>query len=41
MCPTIQYKPSDHPDSLEIFRNQEIDRYNILIITVKKTLAEL
>lgn len=41
MVGKITYKPSDSPDSLEVFRNQEIDRYNVLIATMSKTLIEL
>jgi len=37
----LQYKVSENPKSLEIYRNQEIDRYNILIRVMKRTLAEL
>lgn len=39
--PPINYKASANPDSLEVFRNQEIDRYNVLISTMSKTLIEL
>ena len=35
------YKKSENPNSLEIFRNQEIDRFNALIKTVKTTLVDL
>ena len=37
----IVYKQSENPTSLEIFRNQEIDRFNILIKALKVSLHEI
>lgn len=41
ICPPLQFKIGDNPDSLEIFKMQEVDRYNILIKCLNFTLAEI
>ena len=37
----IEIKKSDNPNSLDIFRMQEVERFNILIKVMKKSLGDL
>lgn len=37
----FNYTQSENPDSLEIFRNQELDRFNVIIKVMKSSLVEL
>lgn len=41
ICPPFNYKLPENPDSLDIFKSQEIERYNVLIKTLKFTLHEI
>lgn len=34
-------RKTDNPTSLDIFRAQEVDRFNILLKSMKKTLVDL
>lgn len=37
----LQIKKHDNPNSLDIFRMQEVQRFNILIKVMKKSLSDL
>ena len=41
MPDVIEIKKSDNPNSLDIFRMQEVERFNILIKVMKKSLGDL
>lgn len=41
MPDVLPNKKIDNPNSLDIFKLQEVDRFNVLIKVMKKSLSEL
>lgn len=37
----LPVKKIEDPNSLDIFRSQEVERFNILIVVIKKSLSDL